>query len=307
MKAFGIACVALVALALTGVNGSAYSQDGYDPDARTLLYEVLAEHQFVPWPRTFGSIFPGVFGLSEPLPEYDRRNEARALELFDALRDGKFQFVGPVERADRITRFEGYTSLKPACASHPVEFWNTADGRLVSAGELTKYKRRFPRIVVPYTPNLPRPVDYEIAYLDGQMIAAPATEGLALYRLPLSRSGGSDDTTYVLRAEEFAVPAKSGLEAAEIGWGIFAVFEHPSCVFRGAIDYVNRCTGVGTEQLRDYYIAEIIRMNNDYFALTVATAFCPGSAAGPRYEIVFWDLGVSTDSGGAKFKLVQQP
>ncbi len=279
---------------------------GYDPNAMAFFKKVVEAHDFRPF-IYYGARFGNRFGPTKPPSSRNEEIKAKAAELFRKLKRLELKFINPFQRADRIEDLDAYLSLKRACAFHPRGFWNIAVGRRVPNEVLTHPTPNIglSAVVTPYVPGSPRPVDYEAAYIAGGLIPAPATENFALYRLPTTTENGDEQTTYVFRAEEYNIPLKDGKKREQFGIpGSLIAFEHPSCVFRGSDDFYNFCTSIKQRELvRGNYLAEVIELDGQFFALILNGMRCFENDETTRFVLVLWDLGINSDTGGNWYAL----
>lgn len=299
--------------ALTAEDSKAETGSGYDPNAMALLERVLAEHEFRPithWGSALGHAHRYGFrkANSSELDEIERES----LRLFRTLSQFRFEIVEPIERGQRIRSLRLYSSLKPRCAVFPREYWDVTRGERI-AREALIAQAGPTDFIVPYAPGTPRPIDYEVYLVDGKYYA-PATRNFALYRIPDQGNSDSAQSLYMLRAEDYMVPVQNsgGRRAADLP-GSLSAFEHPSCHFHGSLDFRNFYFSVGSEErdfgdvtkevtvsgdVRGEYLAEIILLDDKYYALTLSlyARQLQGAREKSDYFIFLWPLAAGVES-----------
>jgi hypothetical protein len=302
-------------LSATARGGDAPASGSFDPNAGRLLDQLLSHYEFTPGivsGNGAGDGRDGLFELSRPPREEEAAILDRTIELFGHLKRSEFTFIKPREQSDDLDEMRQYASLRPYCQTYPVRYWDTRAQRVFdtdtrSIAEIVGLPRG---VAVPYAPNLPRPIDYELLYPAGRPLAA-ATEGYALYQL---ESGSDDQTLYVFRSDDFAYPSERvGRKSIVLSsWGRFVAFTHPDCKFKGSVAFRSDCKAKGGGGLRRHYLSEIIKIESDYFALTAWQMYCKVEGSRymdmpTKYYLLLWDLGRGDNMGGRIYYMRQIP
>lgn len=315
--------VACAALLLFADAAAASGGRGYDPKAKAFLQEVLSAYAFRPFAgAAFGSFvnIPHRFGPARTKPADRDVSAARARELYERLKRAEFELVDPLEKADDIGGLRTYRELKRRCAGYPAAYWDVPLGKEELPGAM--HNPLGPSVSsAPYVPGKPRPVDYESAQVSSY--AAVATEGFALYRIPEAGSGESD--LYVLRAEEYRVPTKSGFlyEESKLP-GSVAAFEHPSCIFRASLDFTTRYEQSSLEarefdremkdvmvhqRVKGEYLGEIVKIDEAYYVIALSLFIRDETKEQnvPEYWLQIWELGFNESPYGKSYLMTTRP
>jgi hypothetical protein len=208
--------------------------------------------------------------------------------LIDALIKGEFEVVPPTQAGARLDQIPGYLNAKAQCADAPVRYWNGL--REIPESEIEATRKGAAIGVVPYVPNQPRPVDYELQLQPGLKLYGQATQRFAYYDLGKSAKGNR----LILFGAEGYAPVASHKPSGLLLEGSFAAFQLPSCRFVGTLDYFTNCyepSGTPVRQRDGAHVAQVIRLKSRPFVVTVSHSVCKATKqVASEHMLHLWDL-----------------